>query len=94
MFPGIGYTELVLLGIIAILLFGGRLPEVARSLGSTYRQLRRGLNEMQSTLRAEFDEPPRHIPYRPPVDDHQEPSAPRLEPPRITQSDSEHVSAP
>ncbi|MEM9941858.1 MAG: twin-arginine translocase TatA/TatE family subunit, partial [Planctomycetota bacterium] len=28
--------ELAVIGVLAVLLFGGRLPEVARSLGATY----------------------------------------------------------
>jgi len=48
---GIGYAELVILGIVAVILFGKRLPEVARSVGQSYAQLRKGLSEMQSSIR-------------------------------------------
>jgi sec-independent protein translocase protein TatA len=56
MFPGgIGSFEMVLLGIVAVILFGGRLPEVARSLGQTYGQFRKGLDELKSNFDQEMD---------------------------------------
>ena len=47
---GLGFQELLIVGIVAVLLFGKRLPEVARSLGSSYQEFRRGLNEIQSQI--------------------------------------------
>ncbi len=48
---GLAPTELVVVGVVAILLFGSKLPEVARSLGGSYREFRRGLNDMQQQFR-------------------------------------------
>lgn len=47
---GMGMTEMVVIGMIAILLFGKRLPEVAKSLGKSYKDFRRGLSEIQSSI--------------------------------------------
>jgi len=47
---GMGPTEMIIVGIIAVLLFGRKLPEVARSLGGSYREFRKGLNELQSQV--------------------------------------------
>ena len=56
MFPGgIGSFEMVLLGIVAVILFGGRLPEVARSLGQTYGQFRKGLDELKTNFDQEME---------------------------------------
>ena len=53
---GLGPFEMVVIGVIAVLLFGGNLPEVARKLGSSYREFRRGLNEVQQQFRmAEYE---------------------------------------
>ena len=47
---GLGAHELIIVGIVAVLLFGRKLPEVARSLGSSYKEFRKGLNEFQSSV--------------------------------------------
>ena len=53
---GMGPFEMVVIGVIAVLLFGGNLPEVARKLGGSYRELRRGLNDVQQQFRvAEYE---------------------------------------
>ncbi|MGV3483669.1 MAG: Sec-independent protein translocase subunit TatA/TatB [Planctomycetaceae bacterium] len=48
---GLSPPEIMAVAVIAILLFGSKLPEVARSLGGSYRELRRGLNDMQQQFR-------------------------------------------
>ena len=53
---GLGPTELVVIGVIAVLLFGSKLPDVARQLGGSYHEFRRGLNDVQQQFRtAEYD---------------------------------------
>ena len=47
---GLGMQELVIVGIVAVLLFGKRLPEVAKSLGQSYHEFRKGLSELQSQV--------------------------------------------
>ncbi len=47
---GLGFQELIVVGVVAVLLFGKRLPEVARSLGGSYQQFRRGLTDIQRQL--------------------------------------------
>ncbi|MEE2935782.1 MAG: twin-arginine translocase TatA/TatE family subunit [Planctomycetota bacterium] len=49
---GLGPFEMVVIGVIAVMLFGGNLPEVARKLGGSYREFRRGLNDVQQQFRA------------------------------------------
>lgn len=51
MFNGLGTPELVLFGIIALMLFGSQLPEIARRFGGTYRDLRRKVDEFQREFR-------------------------------------------
>jgi len=48
---GLGPFEMVVIGVIAVLLFGSNLPDVARKLGGSYRELRRGLNDVQQQFR-------------------------------------------
>ncbi|HEY6563580.1 MAG TPA: twin-arginine translocase TatA/TatE family subunit [Pirellulaceae bacterium] len=49
---GLGVSELLVFGIVAVMLFGRRLPEVARTFGQGYQQFRRGLHD----LKGEMDE--------------------------------------
>ncbi len=44
--PTLGPTELVIILLVVLLLFGGRkLPELARSIGGSMKELRKGMNE-------------------------------------------------
>lgn len=45
---GIGPVEMMIIGAIAVILFGSKLPEVARSVGKSYREFRHGLNDFQA----------------------------------------------
>ena len=63
-FFDIGFSELMVCGAVALLLFGGRLPEVMRSLGAAYRNFRRGMEDLtrQATIPSK---PAASLPYRP-----------------------------
>ena len=85
---GLGMQEAILVAIVAVLLFGKRLPEVAKSLGKSYNEFRKGLSDIQSSV--DFSD------YSSPsstanssgsgggyddYDDYDEPTAPKFEPP-------------
>jgi sec-independent protein translocase protein TatA len=45
---GLGYQELLLILVIVLILFGAqRLPDLARSLGSSVKEFKKGVNELQ-----------------------------------------------
>lgn len=45
---GLGYQELLIILVIVLVLFGAnRLPELARSLGSSVKEFKKGVNEAQ-----------------------------------------------
>ncbi|WP_457640950.1 Sec-independent protein translocase protein TatB [Persephonella sp.] len=48
---GIGFTELIVIFIVALLVLGPkRLPEVAKTLGKFYREIRSTVEEVKSTV--------------------------------------------
>ena len=45
---GLGYQELLLILVIVLILFGAqRLPDLARSLGSSVKEFKKGINEVK-----------------------------------------------
>jgi sec-independent protein translocase protein TatA len=56
---GIGTFELVILGIVAVLLFGSRLPSVARSLGKSLNEFKRGMREFEDEVNSTVDSEPK-----------------------------------
>lgn len=59
------FAELIILLVIALLLFGKRLPEVARSLGKGVVEFKKGIkgieDEVQEVERAADYEPPKKL---------------------------------
>jgi len=47
----IGFQETVLILLVALMLFGGNLPDVARKLGRSVGELKRGFSESTRPLR-------------------------------------------
>jgi sec-independent protein translocase protein TatA len=86
---GIGWTEMVILGIIGLLLFGKRLPEVARSLGKGMMEFKKGMYDIQddvssaSNSRSFTSSQSRPIP----ADTREEATAPKFEPPKFEPSE-------
>jgi sec-independent protein translocase protein TatA len=76
---GIGSQEMILFGIIAVILFGSRLPSVARSLGKSIVEFKKGMKDIESDMKSSiYSEPAGRVGY----DDQSEPSSPRFEPPK------------
>jgi sec-independent protein translocase protein TatA len=48
---GLGYQELLLILVIVLILFGARrLPDLARSLGSSVKEFKKGANELKDGM--------------------------------------------
>lgn len=43
---GLGPMELAIVGMVAVMLFGKRLPSVARSMGQSLTEFKRGLKDL------------------------------------------------
>lgn len=49
-FQGIGVWELVIIGGIALLIFGGRLPQVGKNLGKGIVEFKKGLKGIEDEV--------------------------------------------
>jgi len=82
---------MLIVGVVAILLFGKRLPEVAKTAGKYYRDFRKSLTDLQSQV--DFTDsfnstpsPSKSKPRRVYADDYEEVSAPKFIPPAADSS--------
>ena len=74
---GLGPVEIGVIGVVALLLFGRRLPEVMRGMGRGIVEFKRGLSGIDDDINAAAVEPPRQPESKPaasPVDDYQKTS--------------------
>ena len=63
---GIGGTEVILILLVALLLFGAKnLPKIARNLGRSMEEFRRAAREVSREVMNAADEPPAKTPERP-----------------------------
>ncbi len=80
MFPNLGPMEMAIIMIVAVLLFGKRLPEVGRNLGKGIIEFKKGLRGLED----EFDgSKPAAASRTEPARSYEEPavSVPKFEPP-------------
>jgi sec-independent protein translocase protein TatA len=76
---GLGTTEMLIILVLAVLLFGKRLPEVGRSLGKGIVEFKKGINGIEDEVaQATYSSPSRSS--RRSIE-RDEPAAPKFEPP-------------
>ena len=87
-----GLPEMIIFGTIALLLFGKRLPEVARSLGKGIVEFKKGVrgieDEVSTSTYAGNSASSAPRPSAP-EEDVSEVTAPKFEPPKFEPSESE-----
>ena len=77
---GLSPSEMMIVGVVAVLLFGSRLPSVARSMGKSFIEFKKGMrgieDEINDAVREERPAVKRYV-----DEDRQLTTAPRFEPP-------------
>lgn len=68
--------------VVAVLLFGNRLPEIARSLGRSVNEFKRGLKEVKDNIDADLDDDPPRDRLGPP------PEKPKSEPEQLDKKEA------
>ncbi|HEY0981292.1 MULTISPECIES: twin-arginine translocase TatA/TatE family subunit [unclassified Schlesneria] len=97
MFPlafigSLGPAEMLFVGVIALLLFGKKLPEVARSLGKGVVEFKKGLRGIEDDVEANLYSnrtDTSNITRPAPRDESVETTAPKFEPPKSEPTGSE-----
>jgi TatA/E family protein of Tat protein translocase len=55
-------TDMLIVGIVAVMLFGNRLPSVARSLGRSLTEFKKGTQEFENEVKTSiYSEPPNRV---------------------------------
>jgi sec-independent protein translocase protein TatA len=91
LFGGLGSWEIMAILVVAVLLFGSRLPEVGRSLGKGLTEFKKGVKGIEDEVRnvtstATSTTTSSSRPYNA-IDDRDEATAPKFEPPAATTGD-------
>ena len=56
-FFNLGAPEAIVIGLVALLLFGPRLPQVMRSLGKGIVEFKKGIRDTEDEVNREIDSP-------------------------------------
>jgi sec-independent protein translocase protein TatA len=76
---------MLIIGAIAVLIFGDRLPEVAKSVGKGIMEFKKGLQGLQDELTSAMNSADEVTPSlthsEPAIEDYEEATAPKFEPP-------------
>jgi sec-independent protein translocase protein TatA len=55
-------TDMLIVGIVAVMLFGNRLPSVARSLGRSLTEFKKGMQEFENGVKTSiYSQPPNRV---------------------------------
>lgn len=54
-------AEWIIIAFVAVLIFGRRLPEIARGLGKSITEFKKGIKDTESDINRAIDEPDRNI---------------------------------
>lgn len=65
-FGPIGPMQMIIIGVILLLIFGRRLPEVSRNIGKGIVEFKKGLSGAEDDIKKGIDQPGQQAPPPPP----------------------------
>jgi sec-independent protein translocase protein TatA len=88
MLGSLGFPELIVIFVIALIIFGPRkLPEIGKSLGKSLAEFKKASNELRNTLEEEIRIEDQRSTVEPPKPAAQTPAATPAEQPAAARSD-------
>ena len=87
-FFSLGPSEMLVVGVVAVLLFGKRLPEVGRSFGKSLMEFKKSISGLQDEFRSLASTTTNTITSSSPsqtTSDYEDATAPKFEPPSENQ---------
>ena len=82
-----GGTELIVIGVFGLLLFGRRLPDVARSMGKSIVEFKKGLKDVKEEIDSASSNENRILPNDAPKTDTTHPAVSSDQPAQQSKSD-------
>ena len=82
---GLSPAEMIGIGVVAVLLFGSRLPSVARSLGTSFVEFKKGMRGVEDDLDEAVNSEPAQVKQR---SEPTAPSSPQFVPPQEAPKES------
>ena len=90
--PGVGTAEMIIVGVIALLLFGKNLPTVARNAGKSFAEFKKGISGFQDEFHKTTRDVEKSINYMPPPKKLTDEDRPK--PTEVETSNDDDFSAP
>jgi sec-independent protein translocase protein TatA len=79
---GLGPTEMIVIGVLAVLLFGNRLPDVAKSAGKAITDFKKGMHGIEDEVNTAANKSTTSTARTArTIEDREEVTAPKFEPP-------------
>ena len=78
---GLGPPEMIIIGVLAVLLFGNKLPEVAKNMGKSFNDFKKGMHGVEDEVNSATRSTASTARVARSIEDREEASTPKFEPP-------------
>jgi len=78
---GLGPVEMMIIGVLAVLLFGNKLPEVAKNMGKSFSDFKKGMHGIEEEVNTSTRNTAATSRVARSIEDREEVSTPKFEPP-------------